>query len=121
MKASFGGNIGSQAHRQRQCRITQLPISPTANAPGKVRARKKAKNTGKIGKETPAATISKTKDNSKNGLGCLVWPWRLCTTQQQECHSTDFECHFLESTGSQSTCGSLKGSIIPVLGVHTLT
>ena len=57
MDISFRGNIGSQRHSHRQPRITQCSKDPIANAPGKVRAGGKAGNTGKLGKETPSATI----------------------------------------------------------------
>ena len=82
MNASFQGHVGSQGHSQRQCRITQLPVIPIANAPGKVRAGGKAKNTGKLGKETLAAPMKQNKRQLKE------WPGLPCIKESQ---CTDYD------------------------------
>ena len=81
MNVSFQGRLGTQGQRQRRPRITELPTDPTAKAPRNVRAAGMAKYTGKLGKRLLQLQSARQKA-TKNGLGCLIWPWQLCIPQQ---------------------------------------
>lgn len=111
---SFQGHLGTQGHRQRRPRITELPTDPTAKAQRKGRAAGTAKYTGKLGKSDSFSYSHQQTKQPKNGLGCLVWPCGCAPPRQQGCHSPDYVWMSLSRVEQYTVCmWQLQSSIIP--------
>lgn len=119
MHVSFPGCLGTQGHRQRRPRITELPTDPTAKAPRKVRAVGTAKYTGKLGKRLLQLQSAQQKTTKEwPGLPCMALAVVHHPATRVPFPRLCCECHCLELNNTQCACGSFRVALFQLPCAH---